>query len=169
MQHKVFFATVFLGFFVLVSIGCGNPDSNFVKVEGTVSYNGTPVDGAIITFMPVDQSGTSGSGGTDASGRYTLNSPGAAREGSGVLPGEYTVLIQKEEVTSILGPDTIALQQGQITEEDYRKRMDAKGIDSDSRTEVKDLLPVKYRRANLSPLKVTVDKGNSKHDFELTD
>jgi hypothetical protein len=163
MQHKIF-ASALLGFFLLVSVGCGNSDSKFAKVEGTVTYKGEAVSGAIVTFMAVDPNGISGSGGTDASGKYTLNSPGAVKEGAGVLPGEYVVMIQKEEVTYILGQNTKDFQAGKIPEEEYEKRG---GSDGD-RAETKDLLPVQYRRPN-SPLKATVSKGDTKHNFDLTD
>lgn len=169
MQHKTFFASFFIIFFLLVLVGCSNPDSRFVKVEGTVTYQGEKVAGAIVTFQPVDQSGLTGAGGSDVNGKYTLTSPGAVGAGMGVLPGEYTVQILKEDVTYILGPDAKALEAGSITEEEFAKRMAAKGTDTDTTVIRKHVLPAQYRRPD-SPLKATVAKGRvSTHDFVLVD
>ena len=147
MQHKVYFATaILLGFSILISVGCGNPDSRYIKVEGTVTYNGTVLEKAIVTFRPVESNGEAGTGATDAGGKYTLTSPNADGGGTGVLPGEYVVLIQKEEVTNVFGTDPDGADETVIR---------------------KHLLPEKYRKD--SPLKVTVSKSSRKHDFDLTD
>ena len=167
MQYKDFFTVVFLGFFILVSVGC-NPDSRFVKVEGTVTYNGAAIEGAQVAFQPVPPDGVQASGDTDATGKFTLTSVGAESGGTGALPGEYIVRIWKEQVTNTPDPDEELQKQGKITYEELQRRMATKGPNAGTKVERVDLLPKKYKGHD-SPLKVTVNKGSRTHNFELSD
>jgi len=167
MQHKTFFRTVLLGLFVLVLTGCNNPDAKFAKVEGIITYNGTTVEGASVTFASAD--GASATGTTDANGKYTLTSSGAAGGGSGALPGDYTVIVKKTQTVSTPDPDEEALEKGQITYEQYQQRMAAKGPNAGTKITRTELLPKKYGEPT-SELKATVVKGkNPSIDFALTD
>jgi hypothetical protein len=67
--------------------GCGNRPS---KVTGTVTLDGTPVEGAHVTFSPVDGKGRSASGGTSSGGKFELTT---FKENDGALPGEYKVTV----------------------------------------------------------------------------
>lgn len=171
MQHKTFFAVADIGFFLLVLVGCNNPDSAFMKISGTITYNGEPVEGAEVTFVATDPSGNSGSGVTNASGVYSLTSAGAVRQGTGVLPGEYVVRVTKTQVTTTLDPDEEAFQQGRLTYEEFTERQHARGpYAGGTRVERKELLPVKYSQPNTTDLKATVIKGrNQPFNFALED
>ena len=71
--------------------GSGLPD--LVKCEGTVRWNGAPVEGATVGFGPTAPGGRSAFGITDAAGKFkatTLN------DGDGIAPGEYVVTIRKK-------------------------------------------------------------------------
>ena len=168
MQHKIFFATILLGLFVLVSIGCGNPDARFAKVEGKITYKGDAVEGALVTFMSTD--GASATGTTDANGKYILTSSGASGGGTGAIPGDYTVLVKKTESIETRDPDDVALEKGEITYEVHQQRMAAKGPNAGSKFERKELLPEKYGKASMTNLKATVVKGkNPPINFDLDD
>lgn len=68
--------------------GCGG--NNLVPAEGTVTLDGNPVDGAMVTFVATE-GGALYTGQTDASGAFKLthrNDPGAP-------PGSYKVMVTK--------------------------------------------------------------------------
>src|SRR4051794_27542937 len=78
---------------VMASVtGCG---SGLASVEGGVTLDGTPVQGATVTFVP-DSGSVSQviSGQTDASGKFVLGSGGK----SGAPAGNYKVVVTKTEV-----------------------------------------------------------------------
>lgn len=74
--------------------GCkpGGLETNVV--EGTVQWNGQPVEGALVTFQPQDESGASAVGTTEAQGKYALTAS-AGEFGAGAVAGRYKVLITK--------------------------------------------------------------------------
>jgi len=157
---------------ILVFTGCNNPDARFTKVEGTITYNGEAVEGANVIFTAADSSGESAVGVTDASGKYTLTTAGAQNTGTGAVPGEYNVIVTKVHSTQTTDPDVLAEQRKEITPEELRRRLAAKGLTVSSAVQIeyKQLLPVKYGQPSSTPLKVTVQKsGVSKHNFDLTD
>ena len=172
MQHNIFFTSILLGLSVLVFAGCKNPDARFVKVEGTITYNGQTVGGANVAFTPVGGDGEPAAGKTDASGKYTLTSGGAKSGGTGVLPGEYSVRVWKTESTETQDPDTAAYERGEITYDELQSRRGGGGSSSSVATQItrKDLLPPKYSKPSTTDLKATVVQGGvSKQDFDLKD
>jgi len=76
----------------LILIGCR--PSEFQYVEGVITLDGVPVEGASVTFRPREEGGMMAAGISDASGRYRLN-PLRGRDGAGALVGEYDVSIIK--------------------------------------------------------------------------
>ncbi|MCL2006192.1 MAG: carboxypeptidase-like regulatory domain-containing protein [Planctomycetaceae bacterium] len=168
MQHNSFIP-ILLVLSILVFAGCNNPDARFARVEGTITYNGEAVEGAIVTFAPVDEIGEAASGLTDANGRYTMTTAGAHNAGSGVVPAEYTILVTKTVSSQVTDPDELANQRGEITYEELQQRLRAKGGSTTVVTR-QEMLPQKYGRPNLSTLTATVNSGrNSPFNFDLTD
>jgi hypothetical protein len=95
-----------LGRFFLAALGlsvvgaCSSrPDPNsqikLVPVHGVVRLNGTPVEGARVTFNNV-QLGVSAYGLTDAEGKFTLTS---FHPGDGVTPGMQQITVSKAQET----------------------------------------------------------------------
>ena len=78
----------------LFLIGCR--PSEFQYVEGVITLDGVPVEGASVTFRPREKGGMMAAGISDASGRYRLN-PLRGKKGAGVLVGEYDVSIIKTQ------------------------------------------------------------------------
>lgn len=73
------------------AVGCG-PSYN--KVEGTVQLDdGTPVEGATVTFVPNEEKGAPATGLTDSAGKFSLRSDGK----EGAQRGKYKVLITKTQ------------------------------------------------------------------------
>ena len=138
---------------VVFVAGCGGSSGpKTYKVEGTVTFEGAPVEGATVSFEPTDSTGTSAGGTTDASGKYKLM---ASFGGNGTTPGAYTVTVSKRESVA-------TGRKVPITDENGREVM----IDE---TVWKDLLPEQYASATRSPLKsITVEaKKLNELDFKL--
>ena len=118
-------------------------------VSGTVTLDGSPVEGASISFTP-DGSGQSAYGVSAADGTYSLSILGG-EAGKGTLAGDYIVTVSKivEESTGKQEPDPN--EPSQMREQKIAK----------------DVLPLKYKNAKSSPLKVTVAPGGSTIDLAL--
>ena len=88
-------AACFAAIFSLISItGCGGGDTGpaleLRPVEGTITFDGKPVEGAIVTFHP--GSGRPATGTTDAEGHYTLMTK---EPGDGATVGANKVTVMK--------------------------------------------------------------------------
>lgn len=68
-----------------------------VKVTGTVTLDGKPLEGAAIRFAPTsDKEYHGATGQSDASGKYELNTDiGNGKTKPGVVPGNYSVYISR--------------------------------------------------------------------------
>ena len=166
MQYK-FFATALL---ILVLTGCSNPDSRYSMVEGTIIYNGAPVEGATVNFQTVSPDGESASGRTDVNGKFTLTSVSAVDGGRGALPGDYQVIVTKREVAPP-DPDQAAHDRGEIDYDELQSRMSRRNpYGSGGASPPKHLLPEKYATTATSGLSATVKAGkNDPFNFELVD
>jgi len=101
MQQKFHFVFALLFFAIIfVTAGCNKVARvpGLVKCEGTVTWNGNPVEGATVTFHPGHPNGRGGGGMTDATGKFKTTTLHAD---DGIEPGEYIVTIQK--MTSVRG------------------------------------------------------------------
>ncbi len=97
----------------VLMLGCGGGGvSGLVKVTGTVTLDGQPVEGAAVSFSPAGNEGRASAGVTDAQGRFSLAPVGG---GQGALPGKYQVAISKTQVTG--GAPTAT------TREEYERQM----------------------------------------------
>lgn len=137
--------------------GCGQKDELGLKeVTGTVTYEGGPVEGAIVSFVPKEGKGRSATGTTDENGAFKL---GTIAADDGVLPGDYNVTIRKFEV------EPSPYQH--MTDMEEQKQA-AKGPLPIPKPE--ELLPEKYAKAATSGLEVTVgDDGAKDLNFDLVD
>jgi hypothetical protein len=131
-------------------LGCGS-GASLVPAKGKVVYQGQPVAGANVTFVPKE--GTPAIGVTDANGEFTVNTVGKP----GLPAGLYKVGVTKFSSTGT---------NASMTPEDMVK-MQAGG----KMPEVKNEVPAKYAAAPLSGLEanVTSDKTKNVFTFELKD
>ncbi len=149
------FAPLVFSVSLLIFAGCSSSDtaeSLGATVSGSVTYNGSPVDGAMVTFRPASEGAQGAFARTDAEGKYELSSSAAAT--SGVVPGEYNVTVTKTEV----GQSNVA------SEEDPDYNPYAAGP-----SKPKSVLPKKYADAKTSGLEFTVTSGENDLPIELTD
>ncbi|MGQ9762512.1 MAG: carboxypeptidase-like regulatory domain-containing protein [Thermogutta sp.] len=131
-------------------------------VRGTVTFNGAPVEGATVTFIPKE--GVTGepkpqaaSGITDSSGRYTI---GTFATGDGAIPGEYLVKVTKYR----------SAQRQQPAETNPENEMQAffqyeQGAKQQTRP--KSELPAKYENEKTSGLFFQVQPGDNTFDIDL--
>ncbi len=132
------------------AVGCG---PGLSKVEGTVTWNGSPVEGATVVFVPESGTGPQAEGITDSSGRFSLstgNKPGAKA-------GTYAVTVQKtaapKGANADIGKDP--------TKAFAEMNKGTKGTFTPKAPLTKHLLPEKYANKDKSGLKVTVPSSGS--------
>lgn len=136
---------------LLVAGGCGSGD--MIPVEGVVTLDGQPLEGAAVSFVP-DQTGRPAQGETDAAGKFKLSTAAA---GQGVVPGKYKVGVSKMEKPAGAGgasPDGKVQLSGPPT---------GKGPPPIP----KSLVPGKYVNPNTSEITVVVEIGMEAVQIEL--
>ena len=124
---------------LVAASGCRGPKvKGLVPVRGTVTYKGEALEGAVVCFTPKEfKTGDRlGTGKTDANGRFELRTIGER----GVLPGEYVVVIIKNEI--VPQPPPVNPMPGRPAP-----------------SQVKSLLPKRYGDPKTSDLNVVVEKS----------
>lgn len=78
--------------------GCGRGDAGpeLAPVSGTVTLDGKPLPGAIVTFFPEAVKGSPAYGATDSAGKFTLRS---TRDRAGTVLGSHRVEIITQPLT----------------------------------------------------------------------
>ena len=135
----------------LALAGCSKDDGlpDTVPVLGTVTYQGQPVAGAVVTFL-VDGNTPPATGTTGPDGAFELTT---FKNGDGAVPGSYTVSISKFETT---GLDPSA--------DDSMEAAAARANAPPPKTH--SLLPEKYADAGRSGLRFEVKAGET-NEFQI--
>jgi hypothetical protein len=121
--------------------GCGG--ARPVKVSGTVTLNGQPVEGAMVQFVPVKEGGRPATGTTGADGSFSLTT---VENHDGAMPGEYKVVV-------IYNPP-VESAPGENTEQAMRAAMTAQA--QQRRARPKYVIPLIYSDPTRTPLSQTV-------------
>ncbi|MDR2441599.1 MAG: carboxypeptidase-like regulatory domain-containing protein [Planctomycetaceae bacterium] len=148
-----------------IFFGCqkNKVNTDFRVVTGTVFLNDSPIDGAQITFFPLDNSGVPAAGFTNAQGQYSLTAVNSLVGGTGTKPGKYRVTVIKN--MNIVDKDQQDFEAGRITSEEYENRLFSKPPNTEK---PKSLVPIIYTNSTQSPLEVTVeDKKENVIDLKL--
>ncbi len=89
--------------------GCGAADDAYkksrpktVNAMGSISYDGKPLDLAIIVLEPQAQGGVAAMGRSDANGKFSLD---AFPPDPGAVPGSYRVSVKKTEPSKTAAAD----------------------------------------------------------------
>ena len=141
-------------------VGCGK-SGNYATVSGTVTYNGTPVEGALVAFhSTVEVEGkkqSSYAATTDSSGKYVIASAG---KDPGIPPGLYKVTVTKWEGK---GPPVEGMDAGQLEAAASDLGVSGKGGPN-------NLLPKEYATPGATKLSATLEPGkNADVNFALKD
>ena len=151
-----------LAVFVLVTVGvvltgCGNSSRPpTYPVTGTVTSQGKPVAGAVITFVPTDK-GEAASAITDSEGKYALTTWEA---GDGARPGQYGVKVSKQEQAAV---DPSKMVQNLSIEEEQKIYVESKKPPPPA----KRLIPSKYEDDRTSGLIHTVEEKPTTFDIKI--
>jgi hypothetical protein len=133
--------------------GCsGTGPGSFAHVSGTITHNGTPVDGAKVKFVStteVDGVRDEFATETDSAGKYLIAGVG---KNPGIPPGRYKVVITK-----------LALKPGaRVPDEGFdttQLEMSGLGVNA---------LPKEYSDANTTKLSATLESGKNENvNFDL--
>lgn len=84
------------GLVLVVLCGCGEKGPELGEVSGTITLEGEPVEGAVVTFLPLFEGGVEVEcrPKTDADGNYSMR---YSVDRPGVLLGEHRVMISTED------------------------------------------------------------------------
>lgn len=140
--------------------GCGG-DAGTVKVVpagGTVTFQGAPLAGASVTFVPLE--GPVATGITDVQGKFKL-STGAQ---SGAVPGKSRVSVNlpvKSDADDLKG-----LSEAEKSME-LTKRMGANPGKMYQERDKASVIPEKYTRADSSGLEFTILSDPDKNQFKI--
>ncbi len=136
----------------LLAAGCGEGGPELVPVEGTVTYNGKPLEGASLTFLPDAQNAepTPGGSRTDDSGHYLAT----YRDRSGLATGKYKVLVAKK-----LTDPGKSVPTG-FEDDPGMVALPEMGMS-------KDTLPTSYLDPSKTPLAIEVPDGGGTFDFDV--
>jgi hypothetical protein len=152
MQRSIILSLSVLILGLSAFTGCTKDDlpPNF-KTSVTITYNGAPVDNALVKMRPDGFQAPTATGLTDADGTIQIFS--YKGKGKGVVPGKYKVAIEKQNVKPVVFTDENDPDYGKAEKEVYAER--------------DDLLPAKYVTASRSPLECTVTEDPSQNVFEF--
>lgn len=135
--------------------GPNNPDT--YPVTGTVTYKGSPVEGATVVLTPVTAGLQGASGNTDADGNFELMTFSA---GDGALPGEYKVRVFKYEIVA----EPAAEEGEEMTPEEEEEAYTG---EEDDESASPNLLPAKYENAATSGISHTVTESPTTLNIDL--
>ena len=145
-----------LRFFSLVCLvlvfatGCG---TGYESAQGIVTLEGTPIEGAVVSFSPKEGStGAPGVGTTNKLGKFTIAPMISGGPTSGAKVGEYLVSVSKA-VTADLSV--------------WNVPTDAASTKPPRAVEIKHEIPAAYSVPNTSGLSASVKAGVNNFEFDL--
>ena len=147
------------GGLVMSAFGCSQSSGPAVQyVHGLITLDGSPIEGATVSFSPKSPGGIGASGMTQSDGTFTLNAQ-AAKPGAGTTIGEYAVTVSKVEMPEFPNISTDDPRYG-TPEQDRLER-------EWSKAKPKVIVPKKYNSPETSPLEESVVKGKNEFQFDL--
>ncbi len=135
-----YLALACLSLALVLGTGCGKSGPQMAPVEGVVTLDGEPIEGATVLFQP-EAGGKPATGVTDPSGKFALKT---FKTGDGAQVGMNNVSVTKE----IVGESSANVEEGEI-------------VDVVLET------PAKYASPKLSGLSVDVQPGMDPVTLEL--
>lgn len=142
----------------IAQAGCSNSSRPpTYPVTGTVTSQGKPVAGAVVTFVPTAEKGDAASAIADAEGKYALTTWAA---GDGARPGEYRVKVSAQEQQDV---DSSKVVQNLTIEEEQKIYVESKKAPPPA----KRLIPGKFENEQTSGLVHTVEAKPTTFDIKI--
>src|SRR5262245_39951940 len=142
----------------IVLTGCSNSSQPpTYPVTGTVTWQGKPLAGAAITFVPTGKEGEAASAITDSEGKYALTTWEA---GDGARPGKYRVKVSKQEQATV---DPSKMVRNLSTEEEQKIYVE----NTKPPPPAKRLIPSKFENDQTSGLTHTVAEKPTTFDIKI--
>ncbi len=154
--------------------GCGPTNPPTAQVTGTVTLDGSPVEGATVLFLPDDTTNKAATASTEADGSYSLTTFEA---GDGAMPGAYKVKVHKFDLPeggmNPYGESQTADELEPMTQEEELAAMEAAYSAADAAPDqkeerAKNELPPKYADVATSGLSYQVPEDGGSYDIELS-
>jgi hypothetical protein len=142
-------------FLIIVPAGCstGKPDFAVELVEGSVTLDGSPVEGVTVGFSPAGSTrGKPAVGRTDAQGKFLLTATQGGEFGKGTMIGKYLVSFSKDIPSRELTAQELA-------------NADKTGVMPNM--PIISVIPKKYNDPQTSGLTAEVVKGKNNFSFDL--
>ena len=134
---------------VLAGSGCGGSDGpELIPAGGVVHYQGKPLAGARVTFIP-DKEGSVAMSTTDSQGRFELKT--GTESGVAAGPSKVTVSMMETGAETGLSKD--------MTPEDMQALAMSGKLDAMLKQQERSLIPKKYGRPETSGLSYEVKQG----------
>ena len=144
---------------VAFTSGCEPPDDRATRfpVSGKVTQGGTPVAGAVVTFVPKEKNGSPAFATTNDAGEFKLTTFSPE---DGAIPGDYHVKVEKYDSTGTPAPSDSTDGASELNMDDYEPG-------DDTSSEPKNLLPAKYADPYNSGLLFRVIEEENVFDIPL--
>ena len=165
MKIRTLISLAIVAILVVGIFGCSEPGSSVktVPVEGKVLLDGSPVDGATVTFTPTWSEGRTAVGTTDSNGEFTLTTAGV---GPGAMPGSYKVAVSK--TTTVSADSSSATSEEEGMKEIEKMMQGGSEVGPAAPLESKDELPAEYSSPDTSGFTAEVkESGENNFVFEL--
>jgi hypothetical protein len=142
--------------------GCSGGPGKPLKISGKVKWSdGNPVVGATVSFMPVKEGGREANGFTGEDGGFDLTT---FNSGDGALLGDYKILVTRPKTTE-------APQFGEVAAEnsptEKMKKYFYESKRKGSSGAAKDAIPNVYSSVTTTPLRWTVEAGNTTPELKI--
>ncbi len=157
--HQKYFFLPLLSALTLFSVGCGESGPAVEYVQGVVTLDGAPLEGATVFFSPKGSAGKGAAGKTQSDGSFTLNTQGA-KPGAGTAVGDYSVTVSKVEMPEIPNIDEDDPRYG--TPEQDRLQQEAENAKPTV------IVPEKYNNSETSPFTAKVESGSNTFTFDIS-
>jgi len=139
-------------------VGCGQQGPKVNYVEGVVTLDGSPLEGATVGFSPVDPKGLAAVGMTDANGVFKLSTVQGGKHEAGAVAGEYYVTFDKSAVP-VKSPEELERQR---TDPNYGKTPPSS--QRPTAPVYKSIVPPAYKSPTTSGFRATVKPGKNTGD-----
>lgn len=157
--HQKYYFLPLLSALAVFSVGCGQSGPAVEYVQGVVTLDGAPLDGATVFFSPKGSAGKGAAGKTQSDGSFTLNMQGA-KPGAGTAVGDYSVTVSKIEMPEF--PDISEDDPRYGTPEQDRLEQEA------ANAKPKVIVPEKYNNSETSPFTAKVESGSNTFTFDVS-